>query len=152
MSNMRGVAAFDEIWSRRTTLADDAGFQIEVMGLADLITAKKTQRDKDWPMIRRLVEAHYSSNHAAPSDEQIDFWLRECRTPDLLIDLALKYQAEAEAAATQRPSVAAALRADRDQVLALLGDEERREHEADRAYWEPLKRELEEIRRQRRNS
>ena len=27
------------------------------MGLSDLVAAKKTQRDKDWPMVRRLVKA-----------------------------------------------------------------------------------------------
>jgi len=25
--------------------------------IEDLVKAKKTQRDKDWPMIRRLIEA-----------------------------------------------------------------------------------------------
>jgi hypothetical protein len=29
------------------------------MGLPDLVQAKKTQPDKDWPMIRRLVEVNY---------------------------------------------------------------------------------------------
>ena len=31
----------------------------ELLGIEDLVKAKKTQRDKDWPMIRRLVDAHY---------------------------------------------------------------------------------------------
>jgi protein-disulfide isomerase-like protein with CxxC motif len=45
--------------------------------IEDLVRAKKTQRDKDWPMIRRLVEAHYEENQDAPSDAMINFWLRE---------------------------------------------------------------------------
>jgi hypothetical protein len=41
------------------------------MNIEDLVRAKKTQRDKDWPMIRALVEAHF----ARPRD--VRFWLRE---------------------------------------------------------------------------
>ena len=29
---------------------------LDLLSLPDLIAAKKTQRDKDWPMIRRLIE------------------------------------------------------------------------------------------------
>jgi hypothetical protein len=83
MSKMRGVAPFEQLWSRRTTLADDLGNRIELMALGDLIAAKKTQRDKDWPMIRRLVEAHYAANQTASTSESAHFWLRECRTPAL---------------------------------------------------------------------
>jgi hypothetical protein len=59
-------------------LADDAietaAGPIEVLSLPDLVTAKKTQRDKDWPMITRLVEADYADNrrkgvvHACTAD------------------------------------------------------------------------------------
>lgn len=31
----------------------------DALSLPDLVMAKKTQRDKDWPMIRRLLEANY---------------------------------------------------------------------------------------------
>ena len=82
MSLMRGVAPFAELWERRTTIAlADASFSEEILvilSLSDLVQAKKTQRDKDWPMIRRLVDASYASaRDAAVSDEQIDFWLAE---------------------------------------------------------------------------
>jgi hypothetical protein len=53
MARMRGVAEFDELWRRRTTVADESGSAIELMSLPDLVAAKKTQRDKDWPMIGR---------------------------------------------------------------------------------------------------
>ena len=43
-----------ELWERRTTLEDADGTVFELLGIEDLIRAKKTQRDKDWPMIRRL--------------------------------------------------------------------------------------------------
>ncbi len=56
MSKMRGVAPFAELWSRRTTLIVDDD-PIDVLSLPDLVQAKKTQRDKDWPMIARLLEA-----------------------------------------------------------------------------------------------
>ncbi|MFM8261434.1 MAG: DUF1559 domain-containing protein [Pirellula sp.] len=76
------------LWSRRTTIQDpDANFSYEVLAIEDLVRAKKTQRDKDWPMIRRLVEAHYEENQDAPSDAMINFWLRESRTPSMLAEL-----------------------------------------------------------------
>lgn len=61
MSKMRGVDSFPKLWTRRTTLSMDDG-KIELMSLPDLVQAKKTQRDKDWPMLRRLIEVNYFAN------------------------------------------------------------------------------------------
>ncbi len=58
MSHLRGVAPFHELWERRTTIEVD-GDEIDMLGLADLVAAKKTQRSKDWPMIRRLLERRF---------------------------------------------------------------------------------------------
>jgi hypothetical protein len=68
---MRGVAAFDELRDRRTTImAGDE--EVDLLALEDLVKAKKTQRHKDWPMIRRLVEQSYFAGSAT-----VEFWLRE---------------------------------------------------------------------------
>ncbi len=37
------------------TLEDADGTIYQLLGIEDLVKAKKTQRDKDWPMIRRLT-------------------------------------------------------------------------------------------------
>ena len=58
MSKMRGVNTFPDLWGRRTTLETHDGTICDLLSLPDLVLAKKTQRDKDWPMIQRLVEAH----------------------------------------------------------------------------------------------
>ena len=55
MSRLRGVDKFDTLWDRRTTLEVE-GAEIDLLSVGDLVLAKKTQRDKDWPMIRNLVE------------------------------------------------------------------------------------------------
>jgi hypothetical protein len=78
MATMRGVDSFDQMWSRRTSLVDETGLAVELMSLPDLAAAKKTQRDKDWPMIRRLVEANYAQHHDAPSAEH-GLWRQERR-------------------------------------------------------------------------
>ncbi len=54
MSRMRGVTDFHTLWERRTTLVMDDGTLCDLLSLSlgDLVQAKKTQRDKDWPMIR----------------------------------------------------------------------------------------------------
>src|SRR5205807_491575 len=87
MAVLRGVAGFAELWNRRTTIHVD-GEEIDLLSAADLIQAKKTQRDKDWPMIRRLVEQNYFERAADESAQQVEFWLAELRTPELLAEVA----------------------------------------------------------------
>jgi hypothetical protein len=87
MSVLRCVDPFERLWQRRTTIGDDAGNQYDLLSLADLVQAKETQCDKDWPMIARLVDANYAENKQAPTSEQVRFWLREMRTPKYLIEI-----------------------------------------------------------------
>jgi hypothetical protein len=105
MSKMRGVDDFNELWQRRTTLQGADGTIYELMSLPDLVKAKKTQRDKDWPMIRRLIEADHIANESHPSPQQIHFWLKEARTPNLLIHLAKTYANEVPKILSERPAV-----------------------------------------------
>jgi hypothetical protein len=149
MARMRGVAAFDELWLRRTTIRSESGLAIELMPLPDLVAAKKTQRDKDWPMIRRLVEANFAANRDAPTEEQIRFWLLESRTPAMLIELAARFPDAAQSATQQRPMLGEAFAADQGALRNALLQEQEAEREADRNYWEPLKRELEQLRQGR---
>ena len=67
------------------------------MALPDLVQAKKTQRDKDWPMLRRLVEAHYFEHRSRATPAQVNFWLGELRTPELLIEAAGRWPAASAA-------------------------------------------------------
>jgi len=149
MSKMRGVDDFDLLWERRTILQGEDGTIYELMSLPDLIQAKKTQRDKDWPMIRRLVEADYAACRSEPAPEQIHFWLKEARTTALLIELAGAYPEAAKKIIPKRHDVLqGALSANELDVEAALTAEEREQRLADKAYWEPLKKELEQMRRQ----
>ncbi len=59
MAKMRGLEDFVLLWERRAVLQLPDGTLCDLLSLPDLVRAKKTQCDKDWPMIRRLVEAHY---------------------------------------------------------------------------------------------
>src|ERR1017187_3129058 len=86
MSKMRGVDSFAKLWRRRTVIELPDGTKCDLLSLPDLVQAKKTQCDKDWPMIRRLVEAHYFQHSAKAGAAQIKFWLLELRTPQLLMD------------------------------------------------------------------
>jgi hypothetical protein len=149
MSVMRGVAAFDELWRRRTTLEVAGGTCLEVLSLPDLVQAKKTQRDKDWPMIRRLVEAHYAQHRENPNPQQVQFWLQESRTVSLLLELAQRFPDELLAATGVRPLLALAGTGDEVGLAGALEAEEKRERDADRLYWLPLRKELEALRHQR---
>ena len=144
MTKMRGVDPFPALWERRTTLEIDH-IEVDLMSLPDLVCAKKTQRAKDWPMIQRLIEAHWFNHRHEPTAQRIEFWLMECRTPEILVRLADTHQKEAEHLQTTRPVLTAAL----DQDLNALGEHLEKERlaevEADRGYWQPLRRALEQI-------
>ena len=146
MSVLRGMAPFDELWEHRITIETNDGDTIELLSLEDLVLAKKTQRDKDWPMLRRLVEVHYLSNRSHPTSAQIEWWLAELRTATLLIETVLRHPDAARALAGRRPAVACAIEGDVHRVEMALIEEERAAREADRRYWLPLRQELEQLR------
>jgi hypothetical protein len=146
MSVLRGSDPFEALWNRRQTIHLEGGAErVLVLSLPDLVQAKKTQRDKDWPVIRRLLEADYLAA-VKPSHEKIFFWLRESRTPEILCRLCQTYADQAALIAAKRPALAAALSGDLDHVAASLVQEEAEERRCDAAYWKPLRQELELLR------
>ena len=145
MAKMRGVDSFAQLWERRTTFELENGENAQVLAINDLVRAKKTQRNKDWPMIQRLVEAHYFTYRADATPQAIGFWLQELRTPSLLREAARIFEAP-----TQRNAAILARRgASEEEIEVALYDEEKAERALDRAYWQPLKAELESLRRNR---
>lgn len=150
MSKMRGLDSFAKLWARRTTLILPDGLSCNLMSLPDLVKAKKTQRDKDWPMIRRLLEAHYFKHRAHPGRSRVTFWLKELRTPELLVEVAQHYPRPCRRMAAARPLLAAALAGEVEEIASGLVGEEMAEREKDRQYWASLRQELELLRRSRR--
>jgi hypothetical protein len=146
MSVLRGVDPFEALWNRRQTIPLERGTEmVLVLSLPDLVLAKKTQRDKDWPIIRRLLEADYLAN-VTPSREKVLFWLMESRTPAILGRLCQRYPEEAVRIAARRQPVEAALSGDLDRAADYLAQEEAEERRRDTEYWKPLRRELELLR------
>lgn len=152
MTKMRGCDEFTVLWERRMTLQDTDGVCYELLGIEDLVRAKKTQRDKDWPMIRRLVDAHHEEFRDDPSEEQVLFWLRESRNPEVLIFLGSEYPDIFRKAIKNRACLGEALSGSRSAIQQELNAEELAERKADEAYWRPLKRELEKLRFSRWNA
>ena len=150
MAKMRGVPDFPILWERRTVFGDDHGAEYNLLSIPDLVQAKKTQRSKDWPVIELLATIHYRENAVNPCAEWIGFWLHEVRTPELIIDITRTFAAEAQALTIQRPLLALAIAGDIDALRLALDTERQAEQALDRAYWEPLRRELEEFRRAER--
>jgi len=146
MSKLRGVDPFPALWERRTTLTDTDGAIYELLSLPDLVLAKKTQRSKDWPMLQRLVEAHYLQHRAAPTSERQRFWLMELRTPELLCEIAQSASGLARDLARGRPLLRFARPGKLHALEEALAVEERAERERDRIHWQPLKAELERLR------
>ena len=149
MTRMRGVEPFSKLWSRRTTISLENGSACEVISLPDLVKAKKTQRDRDWPMIRRLIEVHYFQNRGQSTRQQIQFWFLELRTPELLIELAETRDGVPQHLLLKRRLLRFAKRGPALDLAKALMHEEAAERTADRRYWAPLKAELEKLRHAR---
>ena len=150
MSVLHGCAPLPVLWSRRRRLQVPRNGRVNVLALPDLVQAKKTQRDKDWPMVRRLVEADYHQRRGRPTQRLIEFWLEEGRSPDFLSELCQRFPAAARRIAVTRPLLLGAMAKNLSQTELALRQEEDEFRAADRAYWEPLKRELFQWRQQRR--
>lgn len=148
-SRMRGVSPFGVLWERRAILADDDGTEYAALSLADLVQSKKTQRDNDWPVIRRLIEADYRLRRRNPSELDVQFWFLELRTPELLIELARDFPTAQRSLVSARPLLAQASAETQHLLERELVEEELAERATDRAHWAPLKKELEELRRLR---
>jgi hypothetical protein len=148
MSVLHGCERFEKLWARRHTLSLQGVGRLHLLTLSDLVQAKKTQRDKDWPMIRRLLEADYYRRSAKPTRERIAFWLREARTPDIILTLCERYPAMAHRVGRIRPVVRHGLGGDRSSVEKALLEEQEATRTADREYWRPLRVELAQWRRE----
>ncbi len=151
MTTLRGCDDFTQLWERRTTVEGDGGAVYELLGIEDLVKAKKTQREKDWPMIRRLVDAHYDQFQSDANDDRVRFWLRESRTPDVLIAVAAEYPAWLAEVIKERPLLVEAMAASVRALNAELDREKAAIMEDDAAYWRPLVKELEAMQREKRN-
>ena len=150
MTKLRGPTDFEALWSRRFTLTAERGEVFELLNIGDLVQAKKTQRDKDWPMVSLLVETHYFAFAAEPTPERIAFWLREARTPERLVELAGRFPEDCRKLSGERFLLASALAGNLDGLRRELMEEELRDRQRDREYWAPLKAEMEAFRRAER--
>ena len=101
-------------------------------------------------MIARLVEASYFAGRDSATDERITFWLRELRSPQLLLETVARFPQEAERTIPSRGLLQLAVAKNADALRRALLEEEGRERDADRLYWKPLRDELERLRREAR--
>jgi hypothetical protein len=146
MSKLRLLDDFTRLWERRTTFGDNEGNEFNLLSVPDLVRSKKTARNKDWPVLELLVNIHIHENLTAAQPDWIGFWLSECRTPRQLVSLARRFPAECRALTAARPLLAHALAGNETALIPALDAEMRAEQAVDRAYWEPVRRELEAMR------
>ena len=78
---------------------------------------------------------------------QREFWLSELRTPELIIEAAQAAPDVAARLRSKRPLLQLAQPGKHAELTRALQEEESAERERDRAYWQPLKLELEQLRR-----
>lgn len=150
MTRLRASPDFATLWERRTTFVDAANLEYHLLCIPDLVDAKKTQRSRDWPVIELLVTIHYRENASNPSQEHIDFWFREARSVELLVQLCDRFPEQLQEQIRIRPLIGLASKGAHDELRVALDAEVRAEQARDRAYWEPLRKELEQFRREHR--
>jgi hypothetical protein len=148
LATMRGVDEFRELWERRTIIQID-DLEVDLMSLPDLVRAKRTQRDKDWPMTARLLEAHYYQNKKSATCQVVRFWLNEIHDRELLQEIADAFPEEARDAANRRSALECLLTGNQRGAEELLREEIEQEKRMDREYWAPLRQELSQLRRRR---
>jgi hypothetical protein len=129
------------------------GLRIDIMAklrgcdpFEDLVSSKKTQRDKDWFALKRLVDNDIALYKNNPSKEKIRWWLLECRTAETLIYLITKYPIVAKECTNARPLLSTAMGSDVEKLKRQLSEEELTERKKDIDYWDYLKKELEVLR------
>jgi primosomal protein N'' len=145
IAKLRNCPSFEELWERKMTFKLPGNKIIEIIGLEDLVQSKKTQRDKDWFMLDRLI-ANDILITKSPTAQKVRWWLSQCRDAGQLIGLATRYKKLAVEVAVERPLVKAALRKDNRMLQQLIQKEETIEREKDKKYWQPLRKELELLR------
>ena len=97
-------------------------------------------------MLRRLVEAQYTEHVDAPRPEQVLFWLKEARTPSILMDRAGRFPEPLLDAEPHRPLLKHARFQNIESLATALEEEEREERQRDLEYWKPLVAELKRLR------
>jgi len=146
MSKMKGCDPFEKLWARRNKVRVAGLGAIDIISLEDLVNSKKTQRDKDWLMLARLVENDVFSRGGRGPAVKVRWWLAQARSPETLARLCAAYPAQAGKVVSRRPLLREALKGPGGRLPALLKKEELAERAVDARYWAPLKKELEALR------
>lgn len=146
MSKLKGCDAFGKLWARRNRVKISGLGAVDILSLKDLVQSKKTQRDKDWLMLSRLVENDIFINEGSGSSAKVSWWLAQCRVPETLAKLCADHPGPARRGIARRPLLREAIKNDSKKLSDQLKKEEAAERARDLAYWLPLKKELETLR------
>ena len=95
---------------------------------------------------QQLVEAHYFQNRSHANTALQNFWLRELRTPELLIAVARANPRLCQRLVPRRCLLSHALAGRATKLEQALLAEELRERRANKRHWRPLLEELEALR------
>jgi len=85
-------------------------------------------------MIRRLIEAHFDQFASEPNDRMIQFWLRESRSPAMLVKIAQSHPQFLQDAPLQRPWIRNIPNMSPEEKQLELKVEEERERKLDADY------------------
>jgi len=146
MSKLKGCDVFGKLWARRNRVKISGLGAVNIISLEDLVQSKKTQRDKDWLMLSRLVENDVFINEGSGSSAKVSWWLAQCRVPETLARLCADHPRQVRGGIARRPLLREAVKNNLKKLSGLLKKEEAAERAKDLSYWLPLKKELENLR------
>lgn len=147
IGKLRGCSNFETMWNRRTTAVLSNSLKIDILGIADLVKCKKTQRDKDWFMLNRLVENDILLNQPNANEGKIKWWFLECRSTETLFNLVQKFPGYIDNCIKERPLLKYVKENNKETLEKMLYEEEVLERNKDEQYWAPLKKELSKLRK-----
>ncbi|MDO8803032.1 MAG: hypothetical protein Q7R35_01250, partial [Elusimicrobiota bacterium] len=79
MGRLKGCEPFNRLWVRRSRVTVPGAGSVDIISLADLVESKKTQRDKDWLMLTRLVENDVFISNGRGNSSKVFWWLTQAR-------------------------------------------------------------------------
>ncbi len=126
------------------------GLSVPILDIPRLVDTKKTNRDRDYPVIEKLADLVFENARSSPRlRKQVLPWLLSAlRNPKHLRFVIERWGGMQEAGKSERKAVALALQNAGDEVIQRALDEEKETlKKANLSYWKPFLEELRKLRK-----
>ncbi len=150
----RVASSFDNAYSD-TNRIQWHGLSVPLIDIKRLIATKKTEREKDYIVIKELVDSVFEEvKDSKPLRNKLTAWLlQELRTPDSLITITKEWKNGKQYAlqsGREAAILACSKTATNDDIQKALEKEKENLRKADKEYWKPFRDEIKNMRKEQR--